>query len=252
MSRRRADPPAPLPGAAGAHPTLTQRNAFTTSLRMRLIAFGDVHMAVSTVDRLGPELRRTDAVLLSGDLTVLGGPADAERVVAAVEHYAPRVWALAGNVDRRAVLDYLCERGVSLHGTSQRIGDIGIFGCGGSNRTPMNTPIEFSEDELAGLLTAAHAAAADAPIRVMICHAPPADTQTDRLWNGTHVGSPAVRAFIERHQPDVCVTGHVHESAGVDRIGRTTIVNTGAFCNGGYAVLTAAGGAIRAELEFLA
>ena len=93
------------------------------------------------------------------------------------------------------VIDALRAQGVSLHGEGRRLGDLGVFGCGGSNITPMDTPTEFEEDELRATLERGHAAVADAPRRLMICHTPPYDTRLDRLMNGTPVGSPAVRAL---------------------------------------------------------
>jgi Icc-related predicted phosphoesterase len=41
------------------------------------------------------------------------------------------------------------------------------------------------------------------------------------------VGSTAVLAAIERYQPLASLHGHVHESAGFRRIGRTMAVNPG-------------------------
>ena len=41
------------------------------------------------------------------------------------------------------------------------------------------------------------------------------------------VGSTAVRAAIERHQPIASLHGHVHESAGFRRIGQTLALNPG-------------------------
>jgi Icc-related predicted phosphoesterase len=41
------------------------------------------------------------------------------------------------------------------------------------------------------------------------------------------VGSTAVRDAIERYQPIVSLHGHVHESAGFRRLGRTMAVNPG-------------------------
>jgi Icc-related predicted phosphoesterase len=41
------------------------------------------------------------------------------------------------------------------------------------------------------------------------------------------VGSRAVRAAIESHQPIASLHGHVHESAGFRRIGNTMSVNPG-------------------------
>jgi cellulose synthase/poly-beta-1,6-N-acetylglucosamine synthase-like glycosyltransferase len=41
------------------------------------------------------------------------------------------------------------------------------------------------------------------------------------------VGSTAVRAAIERHQPLLSLHGHIHESGGAVRLGRTLAVNAG-------------------------
>jgi Icc-related predicted phosphoesterase len=44
-------------------------------------------------------------------------------------------------------------------------------------------------------------------------------------------------SFIELHQPDVVVCGHVHEARGVDTIGKTQVVNCGQAGKGYYAVI---------------
>jgi Icc-related predicted phosphoesterase len=41
------------------------------------------------------------------------------------------------------------------------------------------------------------------------------------------VGSSAVRTAIERHQPPIALHGHIHESRGETKIGRTVCVNPG-------------------------
>jgi uncharacterized protein len=218
---------------------------------MRIVSFGDIHMALPTIERLAPELRSADLVILSGDLTNFGGRSEAEQVLATTRRYARQVLAVSGNLDQLEVIDFLCEQGVSLHGEARRFGDLGIFGCGGSNVTPFRTPTELSDAEIGALLARGYAAVAGAPHRLMICHTPPAHTHTDRLTSGQHVGSPTVRAFIEAHQPDVCITGHIHESAAVDHIGRTTVVNAGAFRDGGYIVVTCEPDGLTAELKYL-
>jgi Icc-related predicted phosphoesterase len=40
-------------------------------------------------------------------------------------------------------------------------------------------------------------------------------------------GRSAVREFIEKHQPLLGLHGHIHESKGVAKIGRTVCVNPG-------------------------
>ncbi|MFI5365304.1 MAG: metallophosphoesterase [Candidatus Binatia bacterium] len=218
---------------------------------MRIVSFGDIHMALRTIERVAPELERADLVILSGDLTNFGGRADAARVLAATRQHARAVLAVSGNLDQLDVIDFLRQEGVSLHGESRTLGDLGIFGCGGSNVTPFRTPTELSDEEIASLLERGYANVAQAPHVLMICHTPPAHTKTDRIASGQHVGSPAVRAFIEAHQPEVCITGHIHESAAVDHIGRTAVINAGAFRDGGYIVVTLGPHGLSAELEYL-
>ncbi len=65
-----------------------------------------------------------------------------------------------------------------------------------------------------------------------VLHDPPWNTTLDTLWNGQHIGSMAVRRFIEQHQPPLVLSGHIHESPKasgkiLDRIGETLCVNPG-------------------------
>jgi len=57
--------------------------------------------------------------------------------------------------------------------------------------------------------------------------------------------------FIEETQPDICISGHIHESAGEDTIGVTRVFNAGPFKGGGYIVARIEGKSVSARLEFL-
>jgi uncharacterized protein len=227
---------------------LRAKNAPAKSQVVRLVCFGDIHMAVRAIERLAPALHEADAAILTGDITNFGDAPDAFQVVDAVRAHCSTVWAVTGNLDMAWVIDAFREAGISLHGEGRRVGDLGIFGCGGSNITPMDTPTELDEDELRAVLERAHATVADAPRRLMICHTPPYDTRLDRLMNGKPVGSPAVRAFIEAYRPQVAVVGHIHEGRGIDRLGETVVVNPGALRDGGYVRIDDDGRQLRAEL----
>lgn len=81
---------------------------------------------------------------------------------------------------------------------------------------------------------AALAALAPASETVLVSHSPPRDTACDAIATGVHVGSRAVRAHVERHQPPIVLSGHIHESPRVtgayrDTLGRTVVVNPGQF-----------------------
>ena len=218
---------------------------------MKIVSFGDVHMATRNLERMGEVMRDTDLVIISGDLTNFGGRAEANKVLSDVRRACPNVLALSGNLDQREVIPFLVEEGVALHGKGTVVSGVGIFGCGGSNITPFATPTELTEDEIYATLRAGYEQVREHRPLLMICHTPPFDTKCDRIVNGTPVGSTAARRFIEEVQPDVCVSGHIHESAGVDSIGATRIFNAGPFKGGGYVVLRAEGTQLDASLEFL-
>lgn len=67
---------------------------------------------------------------------------------------------------------------------------------------------------------------------VYVFHAPPVQTRLDQIIGRAHVGSAAIRRFIEKHQPPLTLHGHIHESPLVsgsmsDTIGRTLLLNPG-------------------------
>ncbi len=199
------------------------------------IGIGDIHDDVKALGRI-PGFSEAAGIVISGDLTVRGGAASARRIVEAARGRNPVVMAQIGNMDMADVDGYLTAEGVNLHATGRVVPEgVGFFGCGWSTPTPFGTPSEAGEERIAAWLEAAHAAVAHCPRLVMVCHTPPLDTAADVVGAGVHVGSRVVREFIERVQPDVCLTGHIHEARSVDAIGRTVIVNPGALAHGGYA-----------------
>ncbi len=218
---------------------------------MKIVSFGDVHMATRNLERMRDLMRDCDLVIVSGDLTNFGGIEDAKKVLADVRRACPNVLALSGNLDRREVIPFLEQEGIALHGKGLVLGGVGIFGCGGSNITPFHTPTEFTEDEIDAALRAGYERVRGVRPLLMICHTPPYDTKCDRLLSGTPVGSTAARRFIEEIKPDVCISGHIHESAGADAIGPTQVFNAGPFKGGGYVVVRSDGGRLDAHLEFL-
>ncbi|OPY29844.1 MAG: hypothetical protein A4E27_00105 [Methanobacterium sp. PtaU1.Bin242] len=46
------------------------------------------------------------------------------------------------------------------------------------------------------------------------------------------MGSKSIRKIIEEFQPSLNICGHIHESRGSDKIGKTTVVNPGQISDG--------------------
>lgn len=201
------------------------------------IVLGDIHDDLQYLEEI-PDLDQASGIIVTGDLTFLGGVAAGSKIIDALAVHSPQVYAQIGNMDKPELTAYLEEKGANLHGRARAIHpELTLIGVGGSSKTPFNTPSEFSEEEIAHLLEKALAEAGSYKNLVLVTHAPPLNTACDRLDNGMHVGSPAIRAFIEKHQPALCLCGHIHESRGQDRIGATVVINPGQFGNGGYAIM---------------
>jgi Icc-related predicted phosphoesterase len=216
---------------------------------MKIISFGDVHEDTSNLIRIKPELETVDLIVISGDLTNCHGKTEAKKVLDAVKKYNKHLLAVYGNMDRQAVDDYLTKEGINLHGNGYRFGDVGIFGCGASSPTPFHTPSEISEADIERFLTNGYQKVKDAKWKIMVCHTPPRDTATDVIRSGMHVGSQAVRDFILKHKPHVCISGHIHESRGKDKIGDTMVLNAGMFRDGWYIEVAIDKGGLTAALK---
>ncbi len=117
-----------------------------------------------------------------------------------------------------------------------------MISCGFANVTPFDSPRELPEEELEGRLDAMAGQLSDASRAIFNIHCPPHDTPLDTaplldedlrpvVRAGSMVmapaGSTATRRAIERHQPLLGLHGHIHESRGAHRLGRTLCLNPG-------------------------
>jgi Icc-related predicted phosphoesterase len=140
-------------------------------------------------------------------------------------------------MDSPAIDARLAELGVALDGRGLEFDGIGVFGVSAAPRSPLHTPYELSDEDLERRVQAGFAAVKNCRAKIFCPHAPPMDTACDRLRSGEHVGSAVIRTFVEREQPELVLCGHIHESRGVDEIGRSRVVNPGPVSAGHYAVV---------------
>jgi Icc-related predicted phosphoesterase len=204
---------------------------------MRIAYVVDVHDGFEAVPAVLREVGAVDLLVVGGDITTFGTPDDAER---AIEHWrplAPRLLAVAGNMDSPAIDERLVGLGVSVDGRGVALGDVGIAGVSAAPMSPLDTPYEIPDDELGRRAEAGLAEVKDCRVRILCPHAPPHGTACDVLRSGEHVGSAALRDVVEREKPDVVLCGHIHESRAVDRLGPTQVVNPGPVSAGHYALV---------------
>lgn len=216
---------------------------------MKIVALTDIHGRVQAADLIADDLKSADLVILPGDLTTFGKREEATQIVDAVRKHNANVLAVMGNCDYPEVEQYLTDEGLCIHRSHRRVNGVVFAGLGGSLKCPIPTLNEWTEEQVAEHLEAAvKGAPADVPL-VLVSHQPARNTITDLAANGGHVGSTAVRDFIERRKPILCLSGHIHEAQGTDSIGPTTLVNPGPFMEGRYVVVEIDGDACRVEIR---
>ena len=147
--------------------------------------------------------------------------------------------------------DQVLEEGKHVEACDDRIVKVGpheMISCSYSNTTPWHSPRELDEDALYARLKLLADQLTNPSSAIFMVHVPPYDSGLDRaveinpdltpvrrggqLVEGP-VGSRAVRQIIEEFQPLLSLHGHIHESRGVVRIGRTVSVNAGSEYNSG-------------------
>jgi hypothetical protein len=204
---------------------------------VRIAYVVDIHDRPEAVSRALGGLGAIDVLVVGGDITTFGTPDDAEGAIALLRPLAHHLFAVAGNCDSPAIDTRLAELGVSIHGRGHALDGIGFAGASGSPFTPLHTPYELPDEEFTRHAVTALGEIKDCSVRILCPHAPPHGTACDRLRNGEHVGSPALRELIVREQPDVVLCGHIHESRAIDALGPTRIVNPGPAAAGHYALV---------------
>ncbi len=192
---------------------------------MKILATADIHNDENLIKSLSQKGKDADVIVLAGDLTVFEG--NINNIVGPLKKANKPIIMIPGNHESPATVDFL-ERaykpGVyNLHAKGIKIGDVGFIAYGCENMGYFN----LNEEEIENSLEKALEDVKGAKKIVLVTHIPPYDTLLDNLGLAK-VGSKKIREFIEKHQPDICLCGHIHETAGlIDKIGKTKIINVG-------------------------
>jgi Icc-related predicted phosphoesterase len=152
---------------------------------------------------------------------------------------------MAGNDDLYSV-DKVVDEFKHVHNPDMRRfemdGGYEVVGLSNANMTPWLCARDIEEDELSRKLNILASMIQKPELTIAIIHVPPInsgldtcpelDTNLKIITQGGQVvmkpaGSPAVKAFIEKVQPMLSLHGHIHESPGHIRNGRTLMINAG-------------------------
>lgn len=151
-----------------------------------------------------------------------------------------KVYMAPGNDDYFEV-DKIIEDSVGIVNCNSKnvmVGDHEMITFSYTNPTPWDTPREKPDEELEPMLEELVATVKDKSNAIFNFHAPPYgfaldlapeldENLTQAADRKIHVGSRAVAKMIEKYQPLLGLHGHIHESRGVQKIHKTTIINPG-------------------------
>ncbi len=205
---------------------------------MKILALSDIHGSYKAMLEIVEANPSIDVIVIAGDLTTYGTIDETNRALEQLHAFAKPVFAVAGNMDPLCVEEALYAHGISVNGRGVVMDNVGFFGVSAAQISPLHTPNEITEEEIGMLATRGWNEVAKAAQHVFVPHSPPMNTKLDVIHSGQHVGSTAVREFIERSQPDVVICGHIHEARGIDTLGNSRMVNCGQAGKGCYAVIT--------------
>jgi uncharacterized protein len=153
-----------------------------------------------------------------------------------------RLFVCPGNDDEMEVDDVIRKSDMVELGEGHvvEVDGFSMISTGWSNHTPWNTHREETEEKLAERIEAMASQIPDSSKAIFNLHCPPYKSGLDeapaidadlKLLHGGRalrpVGSTAVRAAIEKHQPLLSLHGHIHESKGAIKIGKTLSINPG-------------------------
>ena len=199
---------------------------------MLIYAAADLHGHSRRIRRIKREIasHRPDILVLAGDISKYRRPA---AMLDGLTRLDVPVLLVRGNSDSRRLTPLLRSypRLRSIHLSMACFQGVEIVGIDGTLPLPFHSRIGFREGDLvarvSGMLK---------PHSVLVAHPPPYGIR-DRVLGKFHAGSRAVRGLVDCHSPALVICGHIHEQAGVETMGGTTVVNCAMGRGGGGALI---------------
>jgi len=157
-----------------------------------------------------------------------------------------RCYVQPGN-DDEFYIDELFDHGTNALNPEGKVIQIDesytMISTGYGNITPWRCPRDVPEEQLEAIIDSMAGQVKDFEHCIFNFHCPPRDTVLDQapqlddqmrptleLGGKPHmvpVGSHAVRQAIDKYQPRLGLHGHIHESRGTQKLGRTVCLNPG-------------------------
>lgn len=196
---------------------------------MRILAFTDLHAGITAYKKLLLKVKKfnPDLLICTGDFTIF--EQNIEPVLGKIAELGKPVLLIHGNHESDAIVAKIAKRHPNIafiHNKFHKIGEYTFIGHGGGGFYGQGDNLEGDEEfeelirqnkrKLKGKL-------------VLLTHAPPARTKLDYIdWIGDHVGCTSYTDFINKYNPLLALSGHLHENFCVkEKYGKTVLLNPG-------------------------
>lgn len=189
--------------------------------KFKILAAGDFHGDSSATKKLAEKAAKenVDLVILTGDIT---GFVETNNLLKPFVSKGKKVVFVPGNWETSEVADFLSKlygiKNVGYHYV--KYDNVGIFGVGSAD-----WQISLNEKKTFDKLKKDFGHIKDLEKKIMVSHIHAAGTKSE--FSGIP-GSKALRKAIEEFQPDLFISGHIHEGEGLsEKIGKTRVINVG-------------------------
>lgn len=189
--------------------------------KLRVLAAGDFHGDSKISKQLAEkaEKENVDLVILTGDLT---GLIHTKNIIKPFIDKGKTVFFVPGNWESQADADILSKQYniKNIEDRYIRYGNVGIFGLGSANWS-----LYPDDERVFKKLKKEHEKIKDLEKKIIVSHLHASGTKSELSG---FAGSDALRKAIEEFQPDIFISGHIHELEGAEeRIGKTRVINVG-------------------------
>lgn len=191
-----------------------------SSKKLKILAAGDLHGDAKLAEELAKKAQKekVNFVILTGDIT---GLIETKNLIKPFTDRKEKVFFVPGNWDSAETASFLTKvYGIkNLDNYYVRYKNIGIFGAGNPRTLFVDEKSTFEK------LKKNFEKVKNLEKKIMVTHFHAAGTKSELSG---FAGSEGIRKAVEQFQPDLFISGHIHELEGIEeKIGKTRVINVG-------------------------
>lgn len=203
-----------------------------------------MHGNSENLDKLDNIYSDVDGILCAGDFSEDGKPETGKQVLDKLVSKHEYIFSVIGNCDEPEFIGEIESQDISVQKGLVFHNGLAIAGSGGASIFTNTTANERTEEDLITdfeIVKNSAQSCIDKDGRwnnlILISHNPPKGKKCDSPAQEVHAGSQLLTDLILDYSPLLVVTGHIHEGASIEQIGKSTVINPGSLAEGKYGIV---------------